>query len=87
MGSDYPAVLHAKDDVRSLDNGRAVRDEEDGHASTQATQGLKDPGFGIRVEAGGHLVQNEKHGLPHERARERDPLPLAAGQHAASLAD
>ena len=41
----------------------------------------------IRVEVGGRLVEHHERRIAQERARQRDPPPLAGGQRPAAVAD
>ena len=49
-------------------------------------EGGVDLGFGDGVERAGGLVEDQDRRVLQQRARDRQPLPLAAGQHAAALA-
>src|SRR3569623_15989 len=82
---DAPLVKY-KDARRIADGGEAVRDHECGAALHHGVEGGVDLGFGHGVERGGRLVQNEDRRVLLQRARNREPLALAAGQHASALA-
>ena len=58
-----------------------VRDQHDRHAAVADTLD-QFPGVaaGLRIQAGGHLVEYRDLRLADERQRDRQPLPLAAGQ-------
>ena len=49
--------------------------------------GLGDRRLGVGIEVGGRLVEDDEVGVAEERARDRDPLALAAAQPDAVLAD
>ena len=49
--------------------------------------GLRDGRLGVGIEVRGRLVEDHEVGIAQERARDRDPLPLAAAQPDAVLAD
>ena len=71
---------HAVGDAR--DDAQVVRDEEHREAEIVAQLGeqIEDGGLHRHVERGGDLVADDEVGPRRERARDRDPLPLAAGQ-------
>ena len=52
-----------------------------GELSQRAVEG----GFGLSVQRGRRLVEDENGGLADERARQRDALPLASRQRAAAF--
>ena len=47
-------------------------------AGAEALDQLPELAAGLRVEPGGRLVEKEELGVAHQRAGEREPLPLAA---------
>ena len=59
-----------------------VGDEQDGDAepSEEVVQLRPDVGLGVGVERGERLVEQQHVRVARERARERDPLALAAGE-------
>ena len=74
------------DVVRHPDGGKPVRDD-DGHLVLgNFSEALEDERFGAGIHRGGRLVEHQDVGsLPHERARQRDLLPLAERELAAAL--
>src|SRR3954471_14751875 len=53
----------------------------------QAIYGGLDIGFGARVKRGGRFVENDDRRIAHERASDRNALPLAARQKDTALTD
>ena len=91
---DDVATIHDRDFVGAGDGGQAVGDDEacpersrrSGAALEQSLQrGLNDA-LGLRVYAGGGLVENHDARVGEQGASEGDQLPLAAGQDRAALA-
>ena len=50
-------------------------------------QPLRDPRLGVRVDRARRLDEHEQLGVREQRAREHEPLALAAGERAAALVD
>ena len=64
----------------------AVRDDDRRAALGELAEALEDGVLGLGVERGGRLVEHEDVGLlAHEGARQRDLLPLPAGELGAVL--
>ena len=87
LGSDL-AAFEIDDAVTLLDTDESVRDDDHRQfALAKLGERVDDPLLGRRVEVRGRLVEHE-HGRAHvERAREPEPLALAAGEPHAPLAD
>ncbi len=75
------------DAVGVLDQLRAVRDEQDGAARSQALDGLGDDVGARPVEVGGRLVEDHERRVAQERPRQCDAPALAGGERAATVAD
>ena len=75
-----PQHRHAVGDFR--DHAEVVRDEQ--HAGAVLAHELADQREDLRlrrdVERRGRLVGDQQRGLEHQRHRDHDPLPLAAGE-------
>jgi hypothetical protein len=83
---DQPFVQD-RDAVREPQRRPAVRDQQRGPAPHHPAQRLVDLGLHPRVHGGGGVVQHQDPGVGEQRAGQRDPLPLAAGQGEPLLAD
>ena len=65
----------------------AVGDQDAGPAFDHALQRAADAQFGVGIDAGGGLVEDEDAGVVGQRAGEVDELLLAGGEGVAALAD
>ncbi len=84
---DDTAVVEDHDPV-GLEHGRQpVRDDHDSAPIQKAIQGLLDEALALRVERARRLVEEKDRGVAQERARDGDPLPLAARQSHTALAE
>ena len=75
--------VHDDDPVADLrDHAEIVRDEDDRGSVRlpEPLQELDDLSLERHVERRGRLVGDEQRGLEHERGRDHDPLPHAAGE-------
>lgn len=79
------AAVEDVDAVGGADAGEAVGDEQDGAVPAQLADEGEQGLFGAGVEGGGRLVGDEERGVPVDRPRAGDPLPLAAGQVVAGV--
>ncbi len=80
---DDAAEIHHADAVGHVpDDGEVVADEEIGEAELvlQVAHQIEDLRLHRDVERRSRLVADDELGLGGERARDRDPLPLAAGK-------
>jgi hypothetical protein len=85
---DELALMEHADPVRDLpDHRQVVRDEQVGHAGAPLQVGEQPeyPGLGGHVERRGRLVADHQRHVAGERAGDRDPLLLSAGQLARQL--
>jgi hypothetical protein len=64
-----------------------MRDHDAGHGVQHPAQRLLDDGLGVHVECGQRVVKHEDPGGGEDGPRQRQPLPLAAGQAHALLTD
>ena len=69
------------------DGGEPVRDDESGAAFHHFVERQIEPRLGHRIERAGRLVEDQDRRIFEQSARHREPLPLAAGQEPAALAD
>ncbi len=82
-----PAAGEQGDPVGEQHGGRAVgHDQRGGVGEDPAQRGLHG-GLRVHVQRGQRVVQHEELGPPDHRAGQREPLPLAAGEAEALLAD
>ena len=84
---DDPAALEPHDAVGSRGKLGTVRDQQHGAPGAQPLDRLADELGVDRVEVRGRLVEDHERRVAQERARERDPLPLAGRQAPPALAD
>ena len=82
-----PAVLEQGDPVGEHHRRRAVRDDQAGRGGEHPAQRLLDQLLGVHVQRGERVVEDQDLGLGEDRAGQREPLPLAAGEGEALLAD
>ncbi len=75
--------------MRSADADRRqpVRDHERRASAHEVLERALDERLGLGVERGRRLVEQQHPRVAHERARDREPLALAARQARAALAD
>ena len=83
---DAPA-LHHQDAVGVDDGGEAMGDDERRAARHQRIERALHERFVFRVERGSRLVEQQHRRVFQDRAGDRQPLPLAARQRDAALAD
>src|SRR5713101_6639690 len=77
----HQAAMFEEDDAVGAAHGREpVRDVHGGAAAREGTQPLEEVVLGLRVERRRRLVEQQDLGVTHERARQRDLLPLASRQ-------
>ena len=77
---DDAAVAQEHDPVRPGGELRVVGDDDRGDAALAVAVDEPHHGLAVRgVERAGRLVGEQQRPLPHHRAGDRDPLPLAAG--------
>ncbi len=86
-GVDHAATLEPDDPVAVACGVQVVRDDEGGAPVGETPERLHDLGLGLAVETGQRLVEDDDGGIADRGAGDRDPLPLAAGQRGAALAD
>jgi len=72
------AVGDAEDHVALLDGLEAVRDDEHGFLAVERVDGVHDGGFGLIVEGGCGLVEEENVRIGVEGAGDTDTLALSA---------
>src|SRR5579862_8137153 len=75
---DVAAVQHG-DAVGVADGGDAVGDEDGGAAAHDVAQVVEDLVFGVSVDAGERVVENQDLGIADEGAVNGGPLLLTAG--------
>ncbi|MDQ0370765.1 hypothetical protein J2S42_007434 [Catenuloplanes indicus] len=69
------------------DGGRPVRDDDRGAAAQQPAQRLVDAVLDRDVDRAGRVVQHQHRRVDQQRPRDRDALPLPAGERVAAFAD
>ena len=79
--------MEDEDAVEVGERRQPVRDHEHRLAGHQRAQAVLDMALGDRVQRTGRLVEQEDRRVLEDGARERDALPLAAGELHAALAD
>src|SRR6185312_3074292 len=84
---DDPAAVEDDDLVGEGDGREAVGDYEGGAAGHRLAQAGFDRRLGGRVDRGGGVVEDQDPGVGQDRPGDRNPLPLAAGEGEAALAD
>src|SRR6185436_11756355 len=84
---DEPAPVDDVDDVRALDRGQAVGDDDGGAVRHQLRQRLLHQAFAGGVERGRSLVEQQDLRVAQDGAGDGQPLPFASGQAGAVLAD
>ena len=89
MGTElgHASVVEDRDPVGVADGEQVVRDDDRRALAHQLAQRLEQALAGLGVEAGRGLVEDQHRRVGEQRAGDRDPLALAAGEVAAALAD
>ena len=87
--ADVPAEAEHRDAGRRLEDVvQVVRDQDDREPLLGQPLDEREHLLGLRyAERGGRLVEDHELRVPHHRARDRDGLPLAAGERRDRLAD
>ena len=85
LRGDVPVVEHHHH-VGQFQGAQALRDDEGGAARQQPAQGIVNQLLGVRIDAGGGVVEDQDARIHQNGPRNGDPLPLAAGQSYAALA-
>jgi hypothetical protein len=80
-------VVEDDDLVGVADGRQAVGDRDRRPALREAVERLLDESLGLGVERAGRLVEDQDRRVAEDRASDRDPLLLAAGEAVAALAD
>ena len=81
------AVAQQRDLVGEQHRRRPMRDHDARHRVQHPAQRLLDDGLGVHVERGQRVVEHEDLGRGEDGPRQRQPLPLPAGQAHALFAD
>ena len=81
------SVVEVDHPVDVLEDHRVVGHHHDRPVAGAAGEGGEQPAAGVGVEAGRGLVEQQHPAVEQQGPGQRDPLPLAAGQAAAPLAD
>ena len=82
-----PAAIEDHDLVRVAHRGEAVRDDDRRAALGEVLERFAHGALGLHVEGRRGLVEHEHGRVAQDRAGDRDPLLLAAGEAEAALAD
>ncbi len=83
----HPAAVQHRDPVGQCQGGPAVRDQHGGTPADQLAQGAEDLGLDPWIDRAGGVVEQHDPRVGEQCPGQRDPLPLAAGQGQAALAD
>src|SRR5438445_1082345 len=84
--NDAAGVEH-QNQIGVLHGGKALRDDECRSPFAEPAHGLPDQPLGLRVHAGGGVVEDEDARVHQEGARDRQALALSAAQRNAAFAD
>ncbi len=84
---DKAAAVDGDDAVAAADGREPVRDDEHRSPAADLLHALLDDALALVIERARRLVENEDARIGDERARDRQPLLLAAREAAAALAD
>ena len=84
-GRDPPSISTTRSAWSSMSG--LVRDDDGRPAGARLVQTPCDPRLGVRVDRARRLDEDEHLGVREQRAREDEPLPLAARERAAALVD
>ena len=80
---EQPALVQHADVIGAPDGGEPMRDDQRRGALGDLQEPVEEVGLAPGIQPGGRLVQHQDRGaVPHreQRAGQRDPLPLPAGQ-------
>ncbi len=81
------AAFHHGDPIRVPDGGEPMRDDQHGAPGHQPLERELDHALALGVQRAGRLVQQQDRTIGENRPRDREPLPLPAGQSHAALAE
>src|SRR5260221_8454963 len=84
---DKAAAVDGDDAVAAADGREPMRDDEHRSPPRNLLHALLDDALALVIERARRLVENEDARIGDERARDRQPLLLAAREAAAALAD
>ena len=82
-----PPAVEDEDPVRPDDARQAVGEDEGGAARHQAFERLLDDRLVLRIHRAQRLVEHQDGGVAEDRAGDRDPLALPAGEPHPAFAD
>ena len=82
---DFAALEH-DGAIRHAHGGEPVGDERHRRASAHAPNGLAEGRLALVVQRAGGLVQHDQAGMTQQNPSQHDPLPLAAGEAHAAVA-
>ena len=80
-------ALHHRDPVGVAHRRQPVRDDQHGAPRHQALERQLHHALALGVERARRLVEQQDRPIGEDRARDREALPLAAGQAHAALAE
>ena len=84
---DDTAAIKHENPVEVSDSRQAMRDDHHGFAFHRGGERLLDSLLSHRIQARSGLIQNEDRRILEDHARDRDTLPLPAGELYSALAD
>src|SRR6266851_4791359 len=84
---DRTALIQNQDGVGSYQGGKPMRDNDHGATLCDPSQVGIDDRLALGIERTGGLVEDQELGVDQERAGDRDPLTLSAGEIGRALLD
>ncbi len=84
---DHASVIEHQDEIGVADRGETVGDDQVRAACEQRRQRFLHLPLGDGIECARRLVENEDARILQDGARDRQPLPLAAGEAITAFAD
>ena len=84
---DDAAALHHRDPVGVAHRREPMRDDQHGAPGHQPLERELHHALALGVERARRLVEQQDRAVGEDRARDREPLPLPAGQPHAALAE
>ncbi len=74
------SVLKYHDVIRHAHGRESMRDYESRLTGNQLSETLEEVILGLGIQRSGRLIENYERGIAHEAARQRNLLPLPAGE-------
>src|SRR5262245_18216960 len=86
-GLDGVACLEPEPPVRTADSGQSMPNGARRAPSEECRKTVENQFLGFGIQRRRWFLEQQDGRVPDERPRDRDPLPLAAGERVAALAD